>query len=376
MTLSQIPPESVAADVPGPEPLRFPLEYIVSKGSPPIQYRAMKLVGALGDASDRLPALIYSYFPALRLAISQRLDGTWNGKMLAVPPEGTGEPFGSIGTIPAVHRLLELGFEADFPPLATVRRALFRLLAEDNDPAYLYELAEGGSGVEYRRYGRRRLREAAAAALAHLGYENDPRLRGCANRMVNRVREFLQSPLAHDPWMRIGNKHVLSPEASPPSIALLVMLGHMPHYRHEHFEFLEELREFLIRPVGQKEVQQQVGGAVVPQPQLLLGDPCTGRGAPSGDLGATLFWMETLARIGYLDTHGAWSQVFDRLVQGCDQNGVWRPPRSGLPAPSALPEAWPSYPLDPRREADAVSAEVTTRLAIIARAAGRAIELS
>lgn len=375
MTEPQILSDIVAPDVSEPEPLRFPLEWIVSKGSPPVQYRAIKSVAAIAELPTRLPSLVLAHFPGLRLAIAQGLDGTWNGKMLAIPEEDSADPYRSIGTIPAVHRLLEMGYELDFPSFASARRALFRLLSEDNDPAYLYELAGMGAGGDYRRHGRRRLREAAAACLAHLGYESDPRLRGCANRMVQRVRDFLRSPLAQDPWMRIGNKHVVSPEVAPPSISLLVMLSHMPLYRHENHEFLKELREYLVQPAGQKEVQQLVGEVVMPQPHLVLGDPLTGRAAPGSDLATTLFWLETLARLDFLSTHPGWRDAFDRLVQGCDRDGVWRPSRGGLPHPSSIPEAWPTFPLDRRSDADAVCAEVTTRLGIIARAAGRAIEL-
>jgi len=376
VTLPQNLPEIVAADVSGPEPLRFPLEWIITNGSPPVQYRAIKSVAMLADAVERLPSIPLAYFPGLRLAVSQRIDGTWNGSMLEIPSDGARKLDDAIGTIPAVHRLLELGYDPDFPPFLVARRTLFRLLAEDNDPAYLFELGARGTGADYRRYGRRRLREAAAAVLARLGYESDPRLRGCANRMVQRVRDFLQSPLAEDPWVRIGNKHAISPDATPPSVSLLVMLAHMPLYRHENHEFLKELREYLIRPVGQKEVQQQVGDALLPQPQLVLGDPLTGRSAPTGDVATTLFWLETLARLGLMQTHEAWGQAYELVVRGCDRDGIWRASRGGPPRAPSLCEAWAMYPLDARRDADAVSAEVTTRLGIIARAAGREVELA
>lgn len=376
MTLPQSLPEIVAADVPGPEPLRFPLQWILTNGSPPVQYRAIQTVAMLADAPPRLPAIILAYFPGLRLAVSQRIDGTWNGSMLDVPGVDERAPYAAIGTIPAVHRLLELGYDPDFPPFVGARRTLFRLLAEDNDPAYLFELAREGTGVDYRRYGRRRLREAAAAALAHLGYESDPRLRGCANRMVQRVRDFLHSPLAGDPWIRVGNKHALSPDATPPSVSLLLMLAHMPLYRHEHHEFLEELREYLMRPVGAKEVQQAVGDVLLPQPHLVLGDPLTGRSAVAGDLATTLFWLETFARLGFLPGWEAWERALEQIVERCDRDGIWRGGRGGVPAASSLCEAWPTYPLDPSRDANAVSAEVTMRLGIIARAAGREVALA
>lgn len=375
MTLPQSLPEIVAADVSGPEPLRFPLEWILTNGSSPVQYRAIKSVAMLADAAPRLPALVLAYFPGLRLAVSQRIDGTWNGSMLDVPSVDERAPYDTIGTIPAVHRLLELGYDSDFPPLVAARRTLFRLLAEDNDPAYLFELARQGVGVDYRRYGRRRLREAAAAALAHLGYESDPRLRGCANRMVQRVRDFLNSPLAEDPWIRVGNKHALSPDATPPSVSLLLMLAHMPLYRHEQHEFLAELRDYLKRPVGAKEVQQAVGDVLLPQPHLVLGDPLTGRSAVAGDLATTLFWLETFARLGFLQGWEAWERAFERIVERCDRDGIWRGGRGGVPAASPLCEAWPMYPLERSRDANAVSAEVTTRLGIIAQAAGREVAL-
>ena len=61
--------------------------------------------------------------------------------MLAIPTSRT-ERYKGVGTISAVRRLLEYGWDRESPPLLQARRVLFRLLAEDDDPAYLYELGE------------------------------------------------------------------------------------------------------------------------------------------------------------------------------------------------------------------------------------------
>jgi len=72
------------------------------------------------------------------LAMLQASDGTWNHSMLTVPG-GRSEHFDGIGTISAVRRLLEYGWDKDTPPLVLARRVLFRLLAEDEDPEWLFE---------------------------------------------------------------------------------------------------------------------------------------------------------------------------------------------------------------------------------------------
>ena len=148
----------------------------------------------------------YTHPPALALALAQSLDGTWNESMLDVP-SARAEHFERVGTINAFRRLLEYGWDKDSPPLLRARRVLFRLLAEDNDPAFLFELAHRGEdAAELSRRGRSMLREAAAAALAQAGYEGDPRLRGAARRILDRIDPFLRSPLAHKPWVRVGQQ--------------------------------------------------------------------------------------------------------------------------------------------------------------------------
>lgn len=353
----------------------FPLSWILSKATAPVQYRAIHDVARLIGLRDVTLKLPLAHYAGLRLSIEQGADGVWNGRMLTIP--GAEErPTERIGTIPAVHRLLELGYPGDLPSLVTARRPLFRLLAEDNDPSYLYELAPTFRGAEGRAYGRLRLREAAAAALAHLGYEQDPRLRGCANRMMQRVRDFLESPLAQDPWVRVGNKWSVAPEAAPPTLSFLVLLAHMPHYRHEHFAFLEQLREYLTRPPQHGEAAAQVAGELIAAPELVLGDPLAGREGGERDLPMRLFWLEIVARLGWLERQEQWRQQFERLTDACDRDRVWRPGRGKGPESPTTPPAWAAWRLDERSDADALAAEVTMRLGVIARAAGREVVLA
>ena len=172
-------------------------------------------VGRPADWSARdLEWLPYSYRPAIRLAVTQSRDGMWNHSILSLPGRHAND-FANIGTIPAVRRLSEYGWGADSPPLVLARRLLFRLLAEDNDPAFTFELGSKTRDDDLVRRNRGIFREAAAATLAQIGYENDPRLRGAARRILERTVIYLNSPLGEKPWMRVGNAHVLAPESAP-----------------------------------------------------------------------------------------------------------------------------------------------------------------
>lgn len=352
----------------------FPIGWILRHGASPVQYRALTNVARLSNPPPRLLSLVYSYYPGPRLAISQQVDGIWNRSMLTVPLPGANN-FEGVGTIAAFRRLLEMGWEKDSPPMLSGRRILFRLLAEDNDPNFLFEFAADARVPELRSRGRLILREAAAAALAQGGYESDPRVRGCAQRIVRRVGDFLASPLAADPWVRIGNKHVLAAEASPPSIHLLTMLAHMPHFQSENQQFMGMLFDFLSRPLPRQESQQALGSHIVAQSHFVLGDQLATRNMVDGDVPSALNWLELMARLGFLRRNEHWERLFQRFLGERNRDAVWRPGKGVLPLPSAAPDAWPMYPLDIRAESNAVAAEVTLRLGIIARASGRPIEL-
>jgi hypothetical protein len=254
---------------------------------------------------------------------------------------------------------------------------LFRLLAEDNDPDYLFELggAKGAVDEDSARRGRATLREAAAATLAQAGYEGDPRLRGAARRILERVTAFLRSPLAQKPFVRVGNQHVLPAEAAPPSMHLLFMLAYMPQFRNEHHEAMALLSHFLAQPLPRQESLQVVGKKVLPQPQLVLGDLLANRSAADTDVVLSITWLELMGRLGFLRKNDNWSKLYDRFLDDRDAQGVWHP-HKGMTAPrSSNPLLWPMYPLEDHMSGDERWADITFRLGLIGRLMGRTIEV-
>ena len=354
-------------------PVRFALDWLLDHAAPPLKYRAIADVARL--SAPLVSELPYAYLPALQLAVTQQPDGRWGRTMLGIPSARL-ERFDGIGTIPAVRRLLEYGWDRESPPLARVRRLLFRLLAEDDDPAYLFEFASKGKpDEEIARRGRAILREAAAAALAQAGYEGDPRLRGAARRILDRINAYLKSPLAQKPWIRVGNRQVLAPEATPPSMHALMMLAHMPFFRSEYHEHIERLYVFLTQPMPRQESAQLIGTAIVPQTQYVLGDVLPHRNAVDADVPAALMWLELMARLGFLRRNETWTKLFDRFADDCDRTGVWHPHKGMAMPRSGSPFVWPMFPLEDTSAGEERWADVTLRIGIIARAAGRTVEL-
>jgi hypothetical protein len=361
---------------PPPAPVEFPLGWILDHAALPIQYRAIIEVAKLGD---QLPANYantpYFYRPAVEIAVRQSYDGTWNGAMLALPSKGGVD---GIGTINAVRRLMEYGWDKDAPAVALARRALFRLLAEDEDPAQLYEFqAKPGKPMEpeLAAHHRQLLREAAGATLAQAGFESDPRVRGIARRTIERMMDYLASPLAQKPWVRVGNQQVLAAEASPPSLYALQMLAHMPLFRSENYTAMETLYEYLTRPLPRQDGVQMVGKKLVSVPLLVLGDMLPHRNAVDADVPMALAWLETIARLGFLRRNENWSKLFDRFVDDCDRDGIWHP-HKGMAAPRTTnPFVWPFFPLEQGSSGEERWTDVTFRIGLIARHSGRGIDI-
>jgi hypothetical protein len=321
----------------------------------------------------------YTFKPALELALAQAGDGVWNQSMLSAP-SARSEGFDDVGTIHAVRRMLEYGWDKDSPPVYQARRILFRLLAEDDDPELMFEFAPNPNAKskpeeEMRLMARQTLREAAGAALAQAGFEADPRLRGAARRTLDRMMEFLKSPVGAKPWIRIGNRQVLSPDAFAPSIYALQMLAHMPLFRSEHYEGMELLYRWLTRPLPRQEQMQVVGKKIVPVPLLVMGDRLPHRNAVEDDVPAALGWIELMARMGFLRRNENWSKMYERFVDDCGRDGVWHP-HKGLAMPrSSNSWVWSAYPLEPSRAGDERWADMTFRIGLIARLSGRPIDL-
>ena len=358
-------------------PVEFPMTWLLDHASNPIRYRAIVDVARLGGNSLQAVAVLpYAHQPALALALAQSTDGIWNASMLDVPP-ARGEPFERVGTINAFRRLLEYGWDKDAPPLSRTRRVLFRLLAEDNDPAYLFEFSTRGErDPDLDRRGRAILREAAAAALAQAGYELDPRLRGAARRILDRIDAFLRSPLAQKPWVRVGNRQVLAAEATPPSIYALAMLAYMPSFRTENHAQLDRLVHYLSQPLPRQELAQMCGSTVVAQPHLVLGDMLPNRNVADADVPFALSWLELMARLTFLRRNEIWSKLFDRFLDDRDRELVWHPHKGMAMPRSTNPFVWPAFPLEQMTSGDERWTDVTFRLGLIARLSGRPLELT
>lgn len=371
------PPAPPAPPPPPPPPVVFPITWLLDHASPPIQYRAMvDVAGLTPEVAERARAGAYSFPPAMLLALTQGGDGSWHQSMFGVPSQRAAH-FEGVGTMLAVRRLLEYGWQPDSPPMVHARRLLFRLLAEDDDPQYLFELQPAkGSTYELRQRGRLMLREAAASLLAQAGYGHDPRLRGAARRAVMRVADYLASPLAAKPWVRNANKQVLAAEAAPPSLWLLWMLAFMPHFRNEHHEQMELLYTHLTQPLPRQEAVQQVGDRLVEQEHLVLGDWLPHRNAADADVPRALAWLELMARLGFLKRNENWLKLFDRFLDDRDAQGVWHP-HKGLAAPRTTDRhTWGMFPLDAMGGGDERWTDVTFRLGLIAKLIGRQVDLT
>lgn len=353
--------------------LEFPLGWLLANAAPPIQYRATVEVAGL-PSDTALASLPYASPTAIRIALTQSLDGTWGQRMLSLPDSSNGGVEG-LGTIPAVRRMLEYGWDRESPPLAHARRPLFRLLSEDNDPHFMYELQGTTTNPETALRGRQILREAAAAALAQAGYEADPRIRGSARRTLERIDAYLDSALSDKPWVRIGNRHVLSEIASPPSIYALVMLAHMPIFRSEHYPEMERLYAYLSQPKPSQEAVQLYGKEVITQPHLVMGDLLHNRNSVDNDVPFALMWFELMARFGFLKRNENWLRLFERFASDRKRDRVSRPNRGQEMPQSANPYVWPTFPLEDRQEGDGRWTDVTFRVGLIARLLGWRIEL-
>src|SRR5690606_12399495 len=113
----------------------------------------------------------------------------------------------------------------------------------------------------------------------------------------------------------------------------------------------------------------------VPAAHLALGDPIPHKPAIGADLAGALVWLETMARLGFLARHDGWSRLLDRLLDERDRHGVWRGGRAGSTPPvPAQASVWPCYPLEEEQSGETLWTDVTFRLSLVARLAGRQLE--
>ena len=154
-------------------------------------------VGALRAEVEGLSAV-------RQIVRKQKESGSWGGNLLGTRPSKAAG-IKDAGTIPQFRRLLELGVGPDHRSIRIGTRPLYRLVSRDEDPKLLmeyekYSVAEPGAEPWIRAV----VREAAATALAHAGFGDDPRVRGAAHKILNEVSQFLRSEMAQNPFVRSG----------------------------------------------------------------------------------------------------------------------------------------------------------------------------
>jgi len=352
-------------------PIRVPVRWLMREATGAVQYRAIVELGKLKLAAEA-QLVAYTQASAIRCAVTMHLDGTWGGRLFPLPGAAP-----QSATFSAFRHLLECGWDRDSPPLAISRRFLFRLLAMDEDPALLYELAEEAMGsAELAKRLRAQIRVEAAALLAQAGYERDPRVRGAAIRATQKVMDYLRSPLAAKPWIRVGNKQVLASEASPPTMGFLRMVAFMPELRTEYHMGMELLGRHLMQPEPRQEPVQQIEGMLVPVRKAVLGDRLPHRNALEADVPAALHWLEIMVRLGVFKRHEPWIKMFERFVESADRHGVWHPMKGDAMPATTAPELIGWFPLeDVTTEGEQRWSDVTLRVSLIAKLIGRDLTL-
>lgn len=355
-------------------PHRVPLTWLLEHGGDTVKLRTLRDLAPTGrEGIEALEATIAASKPVTVIAKRQKDTGVFGGNFLGIAPsarDGIKEP----GTVAQVRRLQQLGYPRSGRAFKLSDRLLFRVLSRDEDPALLFEYQKlAKEHPALAEWLRDQHREAAVAALAEVGHLEDPRLRGAAHKVASDVSAFLRSELAEAPFAKSGASVILRPEAHPPTWYSWAMVAAMPNLQRERASFTERLGQYLAMPAPKKAYTIQVGKKSLKPTMVLLGDPigCDAKGH-ARDLPLALLACELLARIGAVHLSASAVKVLSRLYEDCDEQGVWRPARLAA-APKAIhPATYHFYPLAlTAKPAEARVADVTFRLALIARLMGR-----
>lgn len=358
-------------------PHRVPLSWLLYHGSESVRFRAVLDLAPPGY-SDPTPLAEAAMGSGMADAIARKQadDGSWGGNLLGVKPAAR-EGIGDVGTVAQYRRLLQLGVPRGARAFKLADRLLFRVISRDDDPALLFEFGKlAASAPPMAEWLRDLLREGGTAALAEAGYVEDPRIRGSAHRIVSAVSAFLRSPLADNPFSRSGGVTILNPEAHAPSWWSVAMVAAMPNLQRERAGFTERLGQYLCQPASKRAYVIPVGKRTIKPAHVLLGDPIEADAKGNGkDLPLALHFFELLAQIGALEHSPSARKVLTRLYGECDEFGVWRPKKLAAAPKAVNPMSHHFYPLqDEPRTGEGKVADVTFRLARIAKLAGRPLE--
>lgn len=359
---------------------RVPISWLRAYASPAVKWRTVNDILPPGAASpadyELLREELRQYKPVLQTLKKQKKSGLWGDNILGLAPNKT-QGYRDVGTVAQYRRLLELGVPRDERAYRLAERLFFRLLSRDEGLDLLVEYKTAARGnPELVVRGRDQFREGATAALAHAGLVEDPRVRGSAHRLVSLVSQFLRSELAGKPWVRKGARTILHSEAFPPTTLLVAIVAYMPTLQRERAGFVERLCAYLAQPQPHKKYVIAVGRKTIQPTYQLLGNPVEAdRSGTAKDLPLALHWIELLVRMGTLGTNEAAGRVLRRLLDDVDANGVWAPRnlRSLPKSPSRLADFAFPLEVDPKT-AERRQADVTFRLALIAKLAGWTLE--
>ncbi len=358
----------------------MPVTWLRTHASVPIRLRTLTEI-LPPEAVDReevaaLRSELPQYKGVTEIVRKQRSNGVWASNILGLGPSKS-LGIKDIGTVSQYRRLLELGVAATGGALQLTNRMFYRLLSRDLDPKLLFEYQKAAkTNPDLVIWARVSMHEAAAAALAHAGLVEDPRVRGAAQHVIDALSHFLRSDAAKKPTFKKGTRHILNPDAHPPSIYSVALLAYMPNFQREQAGFIERLQQFLAQPASRKSFVIVVGKKSYKATTQILGDPLQNdsAGRPR-DLPFALHWMELLARLNWLRASASAQRALARLLKDCDDEGVWTAKglRSFPKSPAGLAGfAFPLEHSDKKREAR--KADVTFRLAHLAKLTGLELE--
>lgn len=359
-------------------PYRIPLSWLLEHGSESIRLRTLRELAPPGQTGlEALEALVVESKAVQAVTRKQKDDGSWGGSFLGILPsakDGIKEP----GTIAQHRRLTQLAYPRGGRAFKLADRQLFRVLSRDEDAGLLFEFQKLAKDVPTATdWIRDRNREAATAALAESGFHDDPRVRGSAHKVASAVSAFLRSPLADKPFARSGGTTILHHEAHPPTWYSLAMVAAMPMLQRERAAFTERLGQYLSTHAPKRAFVVQVGKKNLKPVDLLLGDPTeTDAKGNVPDIPFALTFYEQITRIGALGGSPLAAKVLGRLESECDDSGVWRPKKLAGPPKTSHAASYHAYPLTVDERVDARLVDVTFRLALIAKLAGRPIEFT
>lgn len=334
-----------------------------------------------GAASDADLAVLREEVAQYKLVAQtvrkQRSNGTWGGNMLGLAPAKS-QGIADVGTVAQYRRLLEMGVSADDRSLRLAERLFFRLLSRDNDPKLLFEYEKPAkANPALGLWAREFLREGAAAALAQAGHQEDPRVRGAAHRIASNVSHFLRSELSEKPLVRKGSRNMLHADAYPPTLFSVATIALMPNLHRERAGFVERLSHYLGQPQTKRTWVIALGRRAIKPTFHFLGDPLKADSAGNPkDLPFALHWIELLVRLGHLQSSPTAARILSRLLRDCDDNGVWSPRNLRTIPKSSSKLADFAFPLEAdTKTVERRRADVTFRLAMIAKTAGWDLEL-